>query len=86
MMTKLVKAHRDRVLDKEASRIKDLEHKLDTLDLTHRETLMVSEAREAEISNLNDNIEELKDECNTFHVRMGQMEVIMHHVKCVFYR
>ena len=48
------KAHRDRLLDKEANKIKDLQHKLDCLALTHRESLRLSETRETEIARLND--------------------------------
>ena len=49
-----VRAHGNRLLDKEANKIKDLQHKLDCLALTHRESLRLSETREAEIARLND--------------------------------
>jgi hypothetical protein len=72
-MAKLLAANMARMWDKETIRVKDLEHRLDTLDLIHTKTLRISEAREVEISYLNDSIDELKDECNTVHLGMKQM-------------
>jgi len=68
-----VRKHGDHWLEKEANKVNDLQHKLDCLALTHRESLRVSEAREAEIARLNDSVDSLRDECSTLHQCMERM-------------